>query len=116
MLKVGVSLRLVVLLAITYTAESMTSDTWILSTVIECLVYSPTPRVEWTKPDGSSVDLTSMTNNSFGQEIIINAVDFNDAGRYQCSGTNAVSSTVQELTLTVQCEFIYKPTSLFHRE
>ena len=40
---------------------------------------------------------------SDGQELVISSAEFEDAGRYQCEGTNTVSSSAKDIILTVEC-------------
>lgn len=47
----------------------------------------PTPKVTWSRLDGSISETAEQT--SFGQEIIIRNVQFEDEGSYRCSATNS---------------------------
>jgi len=47
----------------------------------------------------------SIPKDGYGQEFLIDEVQFEDAGFYQCSATNSGSSPVIFLIqLTVECE------------
>ena len=44
---------------------------------------------------------------SFGQELIVDAAEFSDSGRYQCIAVNTASGiprAVVDFTLSVECE------------
>jgi len=74
--------------------------------VVACLVvYSPTPRVMWTRLARPLNERSSMPADQFGQELIIRDVRLEDAGHYQCSASNSVDNPVTHvITLTVECQ------------
>ena len=72
--------------------------------VCVCVCVSPTPRVTWSRLDTSMP--VKNSNASFGQELVINAAEFSDSGRYQCTAVNTASArprAVVDFTLTVEC-------------
>ncbi len=48
--------------------------------------YSPTPRVDWTRL--GSVLPGRARKESFGMELVIDNLQFEDAGNYECNGIN----------------------------
>jgi len=71
-----------------------------------CGVYvSPTPTVTWSRLDTPMP--TKNSDASFGQELIVDAAEFSDSGRYQCIAVNTASGiprAVVDFTLSVECE------------
>ena len=66
-------------------------------------VPSPTPRVDWErliKPMSPRA-----RTDSYGQELIIENVQFEDAGTYQCGGINTETSSAvrRSFNVDVQC-------------
>ena len=46
-----------------------------------------------------------MPDDEFGQELVINDVQLEDSGYYQCSASNSVDNPVTHvITLTVECQ------------
>jgi len=45
-------------------------------------------------------------NSSYGQELVIPLVDFNDKGKYQCMARNSLSGApaTRDFTLIVECK------------
>jgi len=69
-------------------------------------VFSPTPRVTWSRLDTPMPAKNS--NASFGQELVIDVARFSDSGRYQCTAVNTASgrpNAVVDFALTVECEY-----------
>lgn len=64
--------------------------------------HSPTPRVDWTRL-GSPLPGRAR-KESFGMELVIDNVQFEDAGNYECNGINEQSPTPirRSVTLGVQ--------------
>jgi len=61
----------------------------------------PTPTVTWTRLDAAMPSKNKL--ESFGQELVIESVDFSDRGRYQCSASNNEPHTVtRDFSLTVE--------------
>ena len=68
------------------------------------LLFSPTPRVRWIRHDG---DLPPNHRiDSFGQELIIENVQYENAGKYECQGINdeAMTPIRRSFDLRVECE------------
>ena len=65
-------------------------------------LFSPTPTVEWNRLGASMSD--RAYTESFGMELVIDDVQFEDAGIYECSGINKHSTTPirHSVQLTVQ--------------
>ena len=63
---------------------------------------SPTPRVDWVRLDAILPLRARM--ESFGQDLVINDVQYEDAGRYECQGINdeAVNPIRRSFELSVQ--------------
>lgn len=40
---------------------------------------------------------------SYGQELVIPDVEFDDAGRYHCDGTNSAGESTKEIIMIVEC-------------
>ena len=66
--------------------------------------FSPTPRVDWERQDE---DLPPNHRiESFGQELIIENVQYENAGKYECQGINdeAMTPIRRSFDLRVECE------------
>ena len=68
----------------------------------------PTPRVHWKRIDGGPVDDDRMVHDK--HEWIINNVQREDAGTYECSGENGGNGLTREVikkefTLEVECKY-----------
>ena len=72
------------------------------------LPYSPTPSVEWVRLDKPLPPPPRVQVGQFGKEIMITNVNFEDAGQYQCRGTNQESPqpVTRDFELIVECEKI----------
>jgi len=65
---------------------------------------SPTPRVVWTRLGGPLPSRASMPPDGFGQELVIEGVQLEDAGHYQCSASNSVGTPVTKVvSIVVEC-------------
>ena len=65
---------------------------------------SPTPRVTWKRIGKPMSDRHRL--RSFGQELTIDNVQFEDAGTYECQGINenAVVPLRRSMDLSVECK------------
>ena len=66
--------------------------------------FSPTPRVSWKR---AGADMPPRKREeSFGQELVIENIQFEDAGKYECMGINEETSTPirRSFNLKVQCK------------
>ena len=72
----------------------------------------PTPDVTWKRLDGPMPNNANMS--SFGMELIIERVQFEDKGKYCCQATNAnqqnnsqlnTEKSEEDFILNVECEF-----------
>ncbi len=72
-------------------------------------VCSPTPSMEWDRLDKPLPPPPRVQVGPFGKEISIANVNFEDAGQYQCRGTNQESSqpVTRDFELIVECEKIW---------
>ena len=68
--------------------------------------FSPTPTVSWERL-GEAMPINRSREDDFGQALIIENIQFSDAGRYECQGINEDSSVPErysfELTASVYC-------------
>ncbi len=48
---------------------------------------SPTPRVDWIRVD-AEMPQGRWRQESFGQELVIENIQFEDVGKYECQGIN----------------------------
>lgn len=82
---------------------------------IKCIFSgSPTPRVDWVRTDG--VMPGRAKQESFGQQLTIENVQYSDAGKYECQGINdeAMTPIRRSFTLTVESApfWVTKPESV----
>lgn len=68
------------------------------------LLFSPTPRVRWRR-EGKDMP-PRKREESFGQELVIENIQEEDAGKYECMGINEETSTPirRSFDLKVQCK------------
>ena len=68
-------------------------------------VFSPTPRVDWDRVDGEMP--SRSRRESFGQELVVENVQFEDAGKYECQGINDENQTPERRSfeLKIECKF-----------
>ena len=68
------------------------------------LVNSPTPTVKWIRLD--ALMLAKNEETSFGQELTVHNVVFEDGGEYQCVATNMVrgEEVTKDFHLNVECK------------
>ena len=66
-------------------------------------VSSPTPDVHWVRTDGRPLPDRAKIQ-SFGQELMIGDLQFEDAGTYECWATNTNTQTRVQRTVTVRVE------------
>ena len=66
---------------------------------------SPTPRVSWART-GARMSPRARTE-SFGQELIIDNIQFVDAGKYECEAINTETPTPsrQSFVIKVECQY-----------
>lgn len=64
--------------------------------------FSPTPRVTWKRLNAQMSD--KVTYDSGGQELVLSSAEFEDAGRYQCEGSNTIASSAKDIILAVECK------------
>ena len=59
----------------------------------------------WVRLDGQMS--RKAENSSFGQELYFREVEFTDAGRYQCQGSNSESTRMvtRDFQLSVECMY-----------
>lgn len=74
--------------------------------------FSPTPRVTWKRLDAQMSEKVEFASQ--GQELVISSAEFDDAGRYQCEGTNEVDSSTKDIILAVECKLVIFPSLLRH--
>lgn len=74
-------------------------------TTLSILLYSPTPRVEWQRDSGGIPPLRSNLE-SFGMELVISDLRYEDEGVYDCIANNDYSErpVTRTFSLTVMCE------------
>ena len=68
-------------------------------------ISSPTPDVHWVRTDGRPLPDRAKIQ-SFGQELMIGNLQFEDAGTYECwaTNTNTQSRVQRTVTVRVECE------------
>ena len=66
-------------------------------------VCSPTPDVYWERTDGAPLPDRAKIK-SFGQELMIENLDFDDAGTYECWATNTNTQTREQRTMSIRVE------------
>ena len=71
--------------------------------VLAC--FSPTPLVDWEQSSGEMSP--RARTESYGQELVIDNVQFDDAGTYQCGGINTetTSAVRYSFNVEVQCKY-----------
>lgn len=71
----------------------------------QCSLRSPTPHVSWVRV-GQAMP-SQARQESYGQELVIENVKAEDAGRYECQGINdeAPAPVKQSFYLSVECKF-----------
>ena len=80
----------------------------------------PVPTVVWQNSDGSSlsnnrlvsgspvISSTGVGNvSSVSVELMVKGAIRGDSGMYRCSANNSVNSTTRNITITVQCKYLY---------
>ena len=68
--------------------------------------YSPTPDVHWERTDGRPLP-DSAKIQSFGQELLIENIQFEDSGTYECWASNIVTTRVpRTVHVRVECESV----------
>ena len=80
----------------------------------------PVPTVVWQNSDGSSlsnnrlvsgspvISSTGVGNvSSVSVELMVIGAMRVDSGMYRCSANNSVNSTTRNITITVQCKYIW---------
>jgi len=82
---------------------------------IKCIFSgSPTPRVDWARTDGLMPGRARQ--ESFGQQLTIDNVQYSDAGKYECQGINdeAMTPIRRSFSLTVESDpyWVKKPQSV----
>lgn len=66
----------------------------------------PIPEVKWSKR-GSEMYSSKFTYTDYGKTLRIRNVDFDDAGTYECVGSNGVGTPITHaMTLTVNGNFL----------
>ncbi|KAK7102376.1 neuroglian-like isoform X2 [Littorina saxatilis] len=64
---------------------------------------NPTPDVHWVRTDGAPLSDRAQIR-SFGQELLIENVDFGDVGTYECWGTNSITHTRVQRTISLRVQ------------
>ncbi len=66
--------------------------------------YSPPPMVSWSR-EGAPLS-PRMREESFGRELVISGIQFKDAGRYECQGSNEVGTVPirRSFIIRVECK------------
>ena len=69
---------------------------------------SPTPRVDWERLNGNMPAITRT--ESFGQELVIENIQYEDQATYECQGINdeAQFPIRQTISVYVECENLRK--------
>ena len=80
----------------------------------------PVPTVEWQNSDGSSLSYNRLVSgspvisstgvgnvSSVSVELMVIGAMRVDSGMYRCSANNSVSNATRNITITVQCKFLY---------
>ena len=64
---------------------------------------SPTPRVEWRRENGNLPERSRV--ESFGQELVVENIQYQDAGGYECEGINDEAQVPirRSFDLVVEC-------------
>lgn len=70
-----------------------------------CILCSPTPRVTWRRIGASELPREASLE-SFGQELVIYNINYEDAGQYECTGKNTETGfpATKVFTVTVECK------------
>lgn len=64
----------------------------------------PMPQINWSRKDGGPLDEERMKKSGDEHEFIISDVKAEDAGEYECSGSNSLISTVMKKAFTLSVE------------
>ena len=80
-------------------------------------VGHPPPLVQWKKLNGSLNDRASITNMSMSTnegnvtrvtvDLILTSVSRDDTGNYECLANNILNNTTRNISLIVQCTYVY---------
>lgn len=73
---------------------------------IKCIFSgNPTPRVDWYR-SGADMPTGRYRTESFGQELVIEDVQMEDEGKYECQGINdeAQTPTIRSFTLKIEAK------------
>ena len=84
----------------------------------------PVPTVVWQNSDGSSLsnnrlvsgDPMNISSTGVGNvtsvsvELMVMGVMRVDTGMYRCSANNSISSTIRNISITVQCKCVHTVT------
>ncbi|KAK7102380.1 neuroglian-like isoform X2 [Littorina saxatilis] len=71
---------------------------------VKCIFAgNPTPDVHWERTDGAPLPDRAKIQ-SFGQELMIQDLQFDDAGNYECWATNTNTQTRVQRTVTIRVE------------
>ena len=66
------------------------------------ILQSPTPRTDWNVDNG--YDGSRMRLESYGQELVIDNVELEDGGQYECLGINEETQAPVRGTVQVSVE------------
>ena len=61
---------------------------------------TPLPKIQWSKKDGT-LPMERVTRDNYGKTLVIQYVDFDDSGTYECEASNGVGSA-KSYTINVQ--------------
>ena len=70
-------------------------------------LFSPTPDVHWERSNGQPLPDNHKTL-SFGQELVFEKLEFDNAGSYECWATNDISSNreIRTFMIRVVCKWL----------
>ena len=69
-----------------------------------CPVYRPTPTVTWSR-HGDRIR-THVRQESYGKALVFDALDFSDAGIYECEADSDGKASFKNVTLMVKCKYL----------
>ena len=67
--------------------------------------FSPTPLVDWVRIGGDMPDRAHI--ESYGQELVIDDIEYEDGGTYECQGINTETQVpvLRSFSIAIECEY-----------
>ena len=72
--------------------------------MVKSLLFSPTPSIRWQRSGGDQLPPGHEILES-GTTLVLNSVDFDYEGPYECVGSNNVDTVTQIIQINVECKY-----------